>query len=339
MLILLPQLGHGQDKVFRTYGYFDLEYEISDKDAKSKRGTFDQHHFNIISSYILDENFRVLGEVEWEHGFDFKGNSGVGELRLERAWVEYKHTEGFKIRAGKFLTPYGIYNLIHDATPTFLSTFLPNSVYGKHLNPLGEKQRLYAKFGTGLQVLGTIFPGAWQLEYTFFLSNGQGEKPHHQDDNANKAFGSRILLGFPAIDFNLGTSFYSEKNGAAGHTHQQNLAFDGTLTLNNLQLQSEIAFSKLESVDDGGQPNGSYLNTTALYGQLAYTIAERWTPFIRQEIYGTDKEIMAGNEYRTVAGLNLSVTPYVYLKAETHLVHEPEVEDYAIFVASIAVAF
>ena len=32
-------------------GFFTLEYDVSNKDTFGKRGTFDLHHFNILSKY------------------------------------------------------------------------------------------------------------------------------------------------------------------------------------------------------------------------------------------------------------------------------------------------
>ena len=87
------------------------------------------------------------------------------------------------------LTPFGLYNLKHDATPTFLSSFLPNAVYGEHANPLGNSQRLYGKFATGIQVLGIFITDSWSGEYHVFASNGSGPKPAKQDNNTNKAVG------------------------------------------------------------------------------------------------------------------------------------------------------
>lgn len=341
--VVLSALGGvacAQERTLNTYGYFDLEYEI-DRDSESGGGgTFDQHHFNIISSYVLDAQFRVLGEIEWEHGFAQSGSEGVGELKLERAWVEYRHTDAVKLRAGKYLLPYGIYNLIHDATPTFLSSSLPHAIYGKYVNPLGQKQRLYSKFGTGIQVLGTVFPRGWTVEYAAYLSNGQGAEPFENDDNADKAWGGRLIVEAPRTGLRVGSSFYTELNGEAAHTRQRSLAFDATWRKDRFELQGEAAFGWLQEVDENVVPTDGYRHTMGAYAQVAYTVAERFTPFARLSAFDSGATDLEGDETHWVGGLNVSVTPRVYLKGEAHGVAfggEAILPD--MFIASIAVAF
>jgi len=63
------------------HGYFTLEYEVSNKDSSSRRGTFDLHHFNVISKYYVSRKSVVFGEIEWEHGPDFEDDRTVGGIK------------------------------------------------------------------------------------------------------------------------------------------------------------------------------------------------------------------------------------------------------------------
>lgn len=327
-----------QERSVNLYGYFDLEYEIGNASEASKRGTFDLHHFKVLTSIVLDEHFRVLGEIEWEHGVDLSADGGVGEVKLERAWLEYRHADALKVRAGKFLVPFGIYNLVHDATPTFLGTYLPSSVYGKHPNPLCGSQRLFAKFGTGLQVLGSAHSGPWSLDYAAFLSNGQGANAYEQDDNGDKARGGRAILGLPLGQSELGASYYTEQNGAAAHTRQRALGLDARLRLDALDIHGEVLFADQETLDVAGEPSGASETMTGSYLQAGYTLADRLTPFARVQRYvPADSQA----EHHVIGGLNLALTSRVYLKAEGHVVRfdDPLQNGYEMFVSSVAVAF
>ncbi|WP_412063613.1 porin [Rubrivirga sp. IMCC45206] len=332
-------LAQAQERSVNIYGYFDLEYELDNASDAGKRGTFDQHHFNVLTSFVLDEHFRVLGEIEWEHGLELSDGVGVGEVKLERAWVEYRHTDALMARAGKFLVPFGIYNLVHDATPTFLSTYLPTAVYGKHANPMGDRQRLFSKFGTGVQVLGAVYSDAWSLDYVGYLSNGQGANPYEQDDNGNKALGARVIVGLPLGQSELGASVYTERNGDAAQTRQRALALDARLRSDALDVHGEVLFGAMESLDAAGAPSGAFQHAVGSYLQAGYTLADRLTPFARAERYVP--AVDTGDEYRFVGGVNLSLTPRVYLKAEGHVVRfEDALRDgHEMFVSSVAVAF
>ena len=96
--ILLPAGVFGQEREVSNYGYIDLEF---DYDTEEKVSTFDGKHFNLISTYTFDQ-FRVFAEVEWEHGtvIEDSPEESEGEVALERAWFEYVHSDGLKVRGG-----------------------------------------------------------------------------------------------------------------------------------------------------------------------------------------------------------------------------------------------
>ena len=50
----------------------------------------------------------------------------AGSIILERAWLQWTHSDVFELRVGSWLTPYGIWNTDHG-TPTLTSLLLPNS--------------------------------------------------------------------------------------------------------------------------------------------------------------------------------------------------------------------
>ncbi|MBI4538023.1 MAG: porin [Gemmatimonadetes bacterium] len=331
---------YAQQDRLSMYGYFDLEFEASNKDDRNTH-TFDQHHFNVITVFQLDEKWRVFGEIEWEHGISLARGAGAGQVALERAWVEYAHTDGFRVKLGKFLPPFGIYNLQHDATPTFLSTFLPSSIYGTHPNTVGKTQRLYSKFGTGVQVLGTLFPGTWQGDYFVYLTNGRGPDPDEKDNNQNKGIGGRFVLTAPDDRLRLGVSYYQDRNGDAQNTKQRSLAGDVTVTLQEFAVEAEGLLPSVERVDARGVPNGDFRTGVGFYVQGSYRTPVGLTPFARYDFFDPDNDSSRDAEQDVVVGLNYRATDRVYLKSEVHALafENPRQRNYEMFVASIAVAF
>ena len=122
-ILLTPDV-YSETKAPIFNGYYTLEYEVSGKDASGRRGTFDLHHFNLISKYHVSHKSIVFGEIEWEHGPDFEDDKAVGGIKLERAWFQYAFSSKLKLRAGKFLTPFGNYNILHDASPSFTAVII-----------------------------------------------------------------------------------------------------------------------------------------------------------------------------------------------------------------------
>jgi len=330
-----------QPSKLRTYGYFDLEAAISDKDADGKRGSFDQHHFNLISVFALDQHFWIFSEIEWEHGPSIGEEQSSGNVVLERSWLEYRKSESLKIKFGKFLSPFGIYNLKHDATPTYLSVFLPNSIYGKHKNTVGNDQRLYAKFGGGIQLFGAMYINSWETNYYFYFINGRGPSPYEKDNNADKGIGGRIIISPPINCLMMGGSYYTDLNGNADNTRQTTTAFDVTYDRSNLLIEAEYFIPQLETVDGDTVPAGKFRTGRGYYLQVAYTYLDRISPFARYGFYQSDLDIAGNDEKHFVTGLNYAFTSKVYLKSEIHFVNIEGLENdrYKMAAFSMVVAF
>lgn len=333
--------GNAQEHKFSINGFFDLEAEVSNKDASGKIWTFDQHHLNIITNYLIDDHFRVSSEIEWEHGPLFSSSLSTGNIYLAKAFLEYKHSDALLIRAGKFLSPFGIYNEKHDATPTYLSSFLPQSIYGNQEQSFGGKGRLFAKHSTGIQLLGNLYLDNMSLKYHVYLSNGRGPNENEKDNNSNKGVGWRVVFSPMGQELSIGNSFYSDRNGNAGNTLQSTIGFDVEYNSGDAHIEAEYFIPKIEKVDEKGIPNGKYRTVNGYYVLGAYTFLERITPFIRFEQFDSDIDFENNSETITTIGINYSISSSVFLKAETQLYRFQNqlLEKYELFVTSIAVAF
>ena len=341
LLLLAGNLCFPQQQKLNVYGFFDVEAIVSNKDAAGKRWSFDQHHLNFLLNYQLDDRFRVATEIDYEHGPVFSSAEITGKIYVGKAFLEYKYSDALLARIGIFLSPFGIYNERHDATPTFLFTFLPHSVYNKRELSFGVKGRLFAKQSTGIQVLGNLFANDWGVKYQIYLSNGRGPKESGEDNNTNKGLGWRIVISPPIEELHIGTSFYSDKNGNVYNARQTTLGFDFEYDLSDAHIEAEIIIPKLENVDTSGTPNGSFTYVNGYYLLGAYTFFNRLTPFARYEFFDPDLDVNNNGEKITVFGINFAITSSVYLKGEVHFhrFQDPNIKKYEMFVSSIAAAF
>jgi len=342
LILSFPALGFSQTSRIKFYGYFDLEGEVSNKDAQAKYFTFDQHHLNFISIYRLPKNFRLFTEMEWEHGATINANgTSTGKIYLTRAWLEMMVSDKLKFQFGKILVPFGIYGVMYDATPTYLSTKLPPSLYGKHENSVGDTTLLYAKYLTGIQSTGTFYLRRWEFTYYLYYTNGRGPDPDQEDNNANKGIGGRLILTTPYEPLEFGLSFYQDKDGNAYDTHQQALAFDLDLDLPRFDLETEYIMTKGEKIDRNKHPNNSFVRQSGYYFQLSFTMKERFTPFVRFDYFDPRESISGDWETVQTYGLNITLTSQVYFKNEIHYHRfgDPTLIPYEMYITSIAVAF
>lgn len=324
------------------HGYLTLEAEISNMDSVGERGTFDLHHFNLFGDYLLSDKARVFGEIEFEHG-GHDGNTDpaeeeAGNIRIERAWFEYAFSQKLRLQFGKMLTPYGIYNEIHDAAPAYDTSILPESIYGVHRNPLGQLQRYYAKFSLGVQALGKLELGGASLQYQLMLANGRGRQPYAQDDNKNKALGARLLAELPALRLKAGYSFYSEKNGRAQHTRQSSHAGDLRFEWRRWRVSSEFAHSVLSS----GNARTRNQVANGGYGELAYQLFNRQTILIRYDVLDPRRQQASDLERDITIGTSVQIIRQtVVAKAEAHFwnVESGPRRNFTLGIASLAVVF
>ncbi len=349
MLMLLACAGsaHGSGAELQSFGFFDIEAEFGNKDEAAERGTFDQHHLTMIWHTAVNEQFRVLFETAYEHGPTLKAGSGEGKIYLPKAYAEYHRTDALRVRLGKFLPPFGIYNERHDATPTVVPTVLPQSVYDKHLNlsgaladSLGQKVRAYPRFATGAWVLGTAWLGEWELAYQAYLTNGRGSSSHEKDDNRNKGIGGRLVVT-PLRGPRLGISWYGDRNGELNDARQDALGIDLEYDSTDLYFETGMILPRLETLAADGTPTGVRREPFGWYVMAGYTLRDRTTPFVYHDRYDPDRDVADDGQYDTAIGINHALAATVFLKAELHFIafEDQNRQGYRNLVTSLAVAF
>jgi hypothetical protein len=103
-----------------------------------------------------------------------------GSIILERAALDWTRYPFFSVRAGLFLTPFGIYNVDHG-TPTLITTSLPIYI----------SQGFIPERQLGIQIFGSQPVERWELGYAATVSNGRTDGILDVDDS--KGFGGRLF--------------------------------------------------------------------------------------------------------------------------------------------------
>lgn len=98
---------------------------------------------------------------------------------LERAHIDWGPSDEFNLRAGLFLTPYGIYNVDHGS-PTRIMIEPPVMITAD----------LFPQRQVGVEAFGRFHMLPWMLGYHLYVSNGR--QPGHLDYADDKAIGTRL---------------------------------------------------------------------------------------------------------------------------------------------------
>jgi hypothetical protein len=233
--------------------------------------------FNPVFIWQTRDNILFESELELEL------NGDVAELHLEHADVSYELNDFVTLGAGKFISPFGIFN----------KRFEPRWANKLTDKPFGieDATALEAEAQLGLQVHGNL-PLARDISgnYAFYVSNGPslittpsnaGELSFFNtaDNNSNKAFGGRAGL-VPAPGLEAGYSFETSRVGDKGSAYENTGAviqsvdlawlYDSDAIAGTLRFFAEDIWSSVDPADYGTTAGAFKNDRQACYAQLSY---------------------------------------------------------------------
>lgn len=349
--------------------------------------------FNLYMKSVLTESLSVLGELRFSFlpqgtidTYEYEGmpaegipSQGIfgnrftrvdtrvqdptttllfpqGGLTIERIHLTYSPADWFNILVGRYLTPFGIWNIDHGS-PVVISSGLPYLMI-RELVPPAQ---------TGLQLYGRLFP--WDMvyfDYALTASNGRGPLESYIDLDDNKGVGLRLKLSYQGDDFTIAGGGYgytgktsdskdiihiiglssqaSEDRPILSETipndvcDEHILSSDILIEAFGLRLQAEYAYRYQDfSVNRPMESEYAILQTASpldelfhpseighdFYVLLAYTLPlHRWlhpvliTPYAMFEYGHTTDIFLWANANRYLAGVNIKPSPFVTLKLE-----------------------
>jgi hypothetical protein len=243
------------------YGFADFTYRYQFSSPFGKeRPAFSVGNFNLYAGGELGDGWRTLTEVRFMYlpngsvpmsqAFSPSGSytdTTVGDytdlsrpvrwggISIQRVYVEHEFNSWFTLRAGQFLTPYGIWNVDHGS-PTIIGIRRPYMV-GQELIP--NQQTGFELYGSG------IVTGSLEVGYHLTLSNGRGPIDTFMDLDNNKAIGGRLFarhqspLGRVTVGLSGYHGKYSARNFAASVDSKGN--FVQTYPLTSQYDESSVA--------------------------------------------------------------------------------------------------
>jgi hypothetical protein len=162
IILALPVLAHAQDTTFqpRTIigGYGEIHFQNST--LPDSTGHVTLARFVLYLGHAFTDRITFHSEVEVEDA-KVEGGGSKGELEIEQAYIDYRFSDPFTLRAGLVLLPIGIINELHEP-PTFNGVERP--LYDQLVIPTTWRE-------IGVGFTGRI-PGVEGLSYKAYLVNG-----------------------------------------------------------------------------------------------------------------------------------------------------------------------
>lgn len=248
---------------------------------------------SLILTWENESRFKFFGEFELEEPLKWNSHQGLttrdAYLDLERFYLDYNLSEKLNLRAGRFLTPAGRWNLIHAAPLVWTST-----------RPIATRL-LFPSSINGLMLYGSVPYQDYAFEYTFFT---EGLKDQIRDDNEiiyKHVNGARFTLNAP---INIGLTLASFQEDRPLSPTYRMFGLDFVTHIGNLELSGEGFYRNTNKGNDGG--SGAYL-------QSAYHMGNEWYWLTRLETFDHPD---TGSAERWLIGATKRVKPNQLLKFE-----------------------
>ena len=251
------------------YGFTDFTYTkfINTGSFGNPLGTFAVGNFNLYMGSELGDGWRWLGEVRFSYLPDGTVPTAQafspmpppptdttvpdytdlgrpvkwGGVIIQRAYVERTFLSWLTVRAGQFLTPYGIWNVDHGS-PVIIGVRRP-FIIGEGLLPNSQ---------TGFEAYGGGLAGPVEVGYNLTLSNGRGPTDTYRDMDGNKAVGWRLWARHNSFRFGTTTAGFSGYRGQFTAANQVTV-FDAnglrptlvnTLQYDELSLAADVKWER-----------------------------------------------------------------------------------------------
>jgi hypothetical protein len=333
----------GKSLLERTHfgGYGELDYVFTRENGNGNGGnTFDPHRIVLYMDSQLAPWINFTSELEWEHGGvkDEPNSDGTlsGEASVEQAYLDFKLSRAFNIKAGAMLVPLGAINLYHEPTnlnsserPALDQILIPST---------------WSEMGAGIH--GSLGD---RVDYQLLLMNGldgskfsakdgirDGRQNFNADNNHGKAVAGRLELR-PLSNLNTNLSVYSGNSAAQGSAYTTIGAVDAKYSLGSIDLAGEYVYvyqdkpASLGATDIGRNMSGYWVEGAwhvmpkeMKSGRLADADAllfARWSQLDTQQGNIADPAKSSGQFFRnyTNFGVVFKPTTTVSIKADYQL--------------------
>jgi hypothetical protein len=251
---------------------------------------------------------------------DFTRPVSWGAILIERAYIEYDIDPYLTIRAGRYLTPYGIWNTDHGS-PVIIAATRPY-IIGEQFFPEAQ---------TGLDLYGNVHVGDYRVGYHATVSNGRSPADAIEDPDKSLALGGRVELEAPwAGTFKVGASVYGGRftdaittPGATPDAYEER-SYGGDVQWDHggLHLQAEVIGNSRRYLDgqrpltaNGFAPDGTQYG---YYGLVGYRTSALWNvmPYFYYEYENPLNKSNYDHVNVYVGGLNFRPSSSVILKLE-----------------------
>jgi hypothetical protein len=211
----------------------------------------------------------------------YLSRSELGGLAIERVHFTWKPLDLFSVLAGRFLTPYGIWNVDHGS-PVIIAVRQPFLILRRPV-PLAQ---------TGIKVFGRWFAThRLRLDYALTLSNGRGAIDAIWDLDDNKALGMRVAATAELSELDVTVGAYGYWGDYTDRKESVELTPDG---LAYVAEPTEQFTERVLALDLLAQFYGIRLQSELVTGSVRYDVRPLPLNFLGETLPGNATSQLPG---------------------------------------------
>lgn len=291
-----------------TNGYFSFDYSRGFNNSAAQTDTLHNLRLGLIFSGEFSPTIVYLAEMSLMEG----------RVEAQQAWISFFSSEGFRLKLGLFLVPFGKYNQQGRAHETFFIQIPLNVAY---------------TFPSRWRDIGALAEGRiGTLVYALYIGNGLSEGidlregQQFRDNNDNKGMGGRLGWAL-SQSFEVAYSLYQGKVDAGNQRNSVLKCIDVTWNPREFQLLAEITRGDIENPDGfpKGRSEGYFIQASlpiskfypvVSYQKLKYSDSFHGQGFMAPDFPGAGIQL---DQFRWTFGLVFFPIPNVLLKLEYQL--------------------
>ena len=332
MLLGTHTLANAADDRVSVHGYGDTGFIRAKENNftnKFSGNDWDYNYLSVNFTAQIDNQTKIVAQIR--QGSEITGDMG--------AYVNYNMTDDLTVRAGQIKTPVGIFNEIRDIKFLQLSAVTP-LMYQDAVGFLPDSFK-------GIEAIYHWDMGSHRLTFDAYAGEPKGANNYVNRADVGGGFnyyqlvqnivGGRLTYKTPVgLKFSL-SSFQNRLLSTVANVVPSPVVIapapaiqfpiqEGTRTFSGASIDYrkydiDIKMEYATAKDDFQKSPGENNKGVAYYGQIGYTIFQKFTPFIRYDsVLYNDKQKTNPYMYQKtkVAGLNYRLNNNVSMRLENH---------------------
>jgi hypothetical protein len=284
-------------------GYFHGSFKDLHGQAKNSASLDDLSLFVSWSPHAL---VRFFSEIELENWLSTQtGIHLQSAVRVERLYVDLFASESLNLRLGKFLTPFGDWNVTHAAPLVWTST-----------RPLATDKQLFPSHVNGLMVKKRFILNEHDLSLSLYIDDSVNLDVHKDTFEFHHAVGGRLHYEIYE-QLKLGVSYLAFNKQGRAHQARNHLVGTDLLWKNN-EYELKMEWNYRYAHDSQGSESNFYLQGVAPVPSAEHLFAIGRYEYL-QGRHAVESDMIPSHTHLGVAGLAWRPFTPLIIKAEYRL--------------------